>query len=67
MRSFFALDAIASPADLAVSLLPWVLLGVLVAVAGPWPDWPGKTPIRSLRSLTGVFKDGLRNPVGQGG
>ena len=33
MRSFFALDAIASPADLAPSLLPWVLLGVLVVVA----------------------------------
>ena len=33
MRSFFALDAIASPADLALSLLPWVLLGVLVVVA----------------------------------
>lgn len=33
MRPFFALDAIASPADLAPSLLPWVLLGVLVAVA----------------------------------
>ena len=29
MRPFFALDAIASPADLAPSLLPWVLLGVL--------------------------------------
>ena len=27
MRSFFALDAIVSPADLALSLLPWVLLG----------------------------------------
>lgn len=33
MRPFFALDAIASPADLAPSLLPWVLLGVLVVVA----------------------------------
>ena len=33
MRPFFALDAIASPADLALSLLPWVLLGVLVVVA----------------------------------
>ena len=33
MRTFFALDAIASPADLAPSLLPWVLLGVLVVVA----------------------------------
>lgn len=33
MRSFFALDAIASPADLALSLLPWVLLGVLVVVS----------------------------------
>ena len=32
MRPFFALDAIASPADLAPSLLPWVL-GVLVVVA----------------------------------
>ena len=32
MRPFFALDAIASPADLAPSLLPWVLLGVLVVV-----------------------------------
>lgn len=32
MRPFFALDAIASPADLAPSLLPWVL-GVLVIVA----------------------------------
>ena len=31
---------------------------------GPWPDGPGKTPIRSLRSLTGVFGDGLRNLVG---
>ena len=33
MRPFFALDAIASPADLAPPLLPWVLLGVLVVVA----------------------------------
>ena len=33
VRTFFALDAIASPADLAPSLLPWVLLGVLVVVA----------------------------------
>ncbi len=33
MRPFFALDAIASPADLAPSLLPWILLGVLVVVA----------------------------------
>ena len=33
MRPFFALDTIASPADLAPSLLPWVLLGVLVVVA----------------------------------
>ena len=33
MRPFFTLDAIASPADLAPSLLPWVLLGVLVVVA----------------------------------
>ena len=33
MRPFFALDAIASPADLTPSLLPWVLLGVLVVVA----------------------------------
>lgn len=33
VRPFFALDAIASPADLAPSLLPWVLLGVLVVVA----------------------------------
>ena len=33
MRPFFPLDAIASPADLAPSLLPWVLLGVLVVVA----------------------------------
>ena len=33
MRPFFALDAIASPADLAPFLLPWVLLGVLVVVA----------------------------------
>lgn len=33
MRPFFALDAIAPPADLAPSLLPWVLLGVLVVVA----------------------------------
>ena len=33
MRPFFALDAIASPADVAPSLLPWVLLGVLVVVA----------------------------------
>lgn len=33
MRPFFTLDAIASPADLAPSLLPWVLLGVLVIVA----------------------------------
>lgn len=33
VRTFFALDAIASPADVAPSLLPWVLLGVLVAVA----------------------------------
>lgn len=32
VRTFFALDAIASPADLAPSLLPWVL-GVLVVVA----------------------------------
>ena len=34
--------------------------------SGPWPDGPGKTPIRSLRSLTGVFGDGLPNPAGQG-
>ncbi len=33
MRPFFALDAIASPADLAPPLLPWVLLGVLVVAA----------------------------------
>ena len=33
MRPFFALDAIASPADLAPPLLPWILLGVLVIVA----------------------------------
>lgn len=33
MRPFFALDTIASPADLAPSLLPWILLGVLVVVA----------------------------------
>lgn len=33
VRTFFALDAIATPADVAPSLLPWVLLGVLVAVA----------------------------------
>lgn len=33
MRPFFALNTIASPADLAPSLLPWVLLGVLVVVA----------------------------------
>lgn len=33
MRPFFALDTIASPADLAPPLLPWVLLGVLVVVA----------------------------------
>ena len=33
MRPFFSLDAIASPADVAPSLLPWVLLGVLVVVA----------------------------------
>ena len=33
MRPFFALDAIASSADLAPSLLPWVLLGGLVVVA----------------------------------
>lgn len=33
MRPFFALDAIASPADLAPPLLPWILLGVLVVVA----------------------------------
>ena len=33
MRPFFALDAIASPADVAPPLLPWVLLGVLVVVA----------------------------------
>ena len=33
MRPFFSLYAIASPADLAPSLLPWVLLGVLVVVA----------------------------------
>ena len=59
MRSFFALDAIASPAGSAPPCSP--------GSCGPWPDWPGKTPIRSLRSLTGVFKDGLRNPVGQGG
>ena len=32
MRPFFPLDAITSPADLAPSLLPWVL-GVLVVVA----------------------------------
>ena len=33
MRPFFSLDAIASPADVAPPLLPWVLLGVLVVVA----------------------------------
>lgn len=33
VRTFFALDAIATPADVAPPLLPWVLLGVLVAVA----------------------------------
>ncbi len=33
MRPFFALDTIASPADLAPFLLPWILLGVLVVVA----------------------------------
>lgn len=33
VRTFFALDAIASPADLAPPLLPWILLGGLVAVA----------------------------------
>lgn len=33
MRPFFALDTIASPADLAPPLLPWILLGVLVIVA----------------------------------
>ena len=33
MRPLFALDAIASPADLAPPLLPWILLGVLVVVA----------------------------------
>ena len=32
---------------------------------GPWPDGPGKTPIRSLRSLTGVFEDGCPNLVGR--
>lgn len=33
VRTFFALDAIATPADVAPPLLPWVLLGVLVVVA----------------------------------
>lgn len=33
MRPFFPLDAIASPADVAPPLLPWILLGVLVIVA----------------------------------
>ena len=33
VRTFFALDAIASPADLAPAPLPWILLGVLVLVA----------------------------------
>ena len=35
-------------------------------VLSPRPRGAGKTPIRSLRSLTGVFGDGLRNLVGQG-
>lgn len=33
MKPFFALDAIAAPADVAPPLLPWILLGVLVIVA----------------------------------
>ena len=48
MRSFFALDAIASPADLALSLLPWVLL-VVVAVTVALIRWDKKKVERRSR------------------
>ena len=56
MRPFFALDAIASPADLAPSLLPWVLLGVLVVVAvtvalSHWEKKKAEAPRRENQGL----------------